>query len=266
MRAALLVRRNWRATVFLVLLAGLAGGIAHRCLDGRPPHRLGVRPLRRSLGRARSHPDVLPTGDDVRRQRDGRRVLQLRPRRRARGRPATTGGGGGGAGGMARADGRPPVRAGSDGGHGEPGRAGREHAERRRPAAAWSRVGGTTSSAPDEVVINELLANRARRHRRRRSRPDVLVRRRARRDRYRRPTGVPRAHGRTSGSSGVVRGVRDIAARESSVSALTDDSLLLAGPAVWDVTADAAGFQSVLVEAQRRRRRGHHGRHRARLR
>ena len=28
MRAALLVRRNWRATVFLVLLAGLAGGIA----------------------------------------------------------------------------------------------------------------------------------------------------------------------------------------------------------------------------------------------
>ena len=28
MRAALLVRRNWRATVFLVLLAGLAGGVA----------------------------------------------------------------------------------------------------------------------------------------------------------------------------------------------------------------------------------------------
>ena len=28
MRAALLVRRNWRATVFLVLLAGVVGGIA----------------------------------------------------------------------------------------------------------------------------------------------------------------------------------------------------------------------------------------------
>ena len=28
MRVALLVRRNWRATVFLALLAGLAGGVA----------------------------------------------------------------------------------------------------------------------------------------------------------------------------------------------------------------------------------------------
>ena len=65
---------------------------------------------------------------------------------------------------------------------------------------------------------------------------------------------------------GIVRGVRDIAARESSVSALTDDSLLLAGPALWDATSAAAGFQSLLVEAQRGRHCGHDGGDRARLR
>ena len=44
-------------------------------------------------------------------------------------------------------------------------------------------------------------------------------------------------------------GCANIAA-QLSISASTDDSLLLAGPALAEVTADAAGFQSVLVEAR----------------
>ena len=119
--------------------------------------------------------------------------------------------------------------------------------------------------APDEVVINEVLAERAGVT----VGDEVVLTFWSAEELGATGTGDrPMFHGPTADVRvvGVVRGVRDIAARESTVSALTDDSLLLAGPAIWDATSEAAGFQSVLVEAAGRRRRGHHGRDRARLR
>ena len=248
MRAALLVRRNWRATVFLVLLAGLAGGIA---IGAWSVGRRTAAAFDRFVDRS-DVPDLIltfcpPAMTSVDSETvvacysydpvdEFARVQQL-PEVEAAGRAAWRGLT------VARPSdpdqtvvtaslvARDPSMPSADG----------------RPLVVEGRWYDV--DAPDEVVINELLANRA----------GVAVGDEVVLTFWSAEElgdiGIgdrplfhgPQAHVRVVG---VVRGVRDIAARESSTSALTDDSLLLAGPAVWDVTRGAAGFQSVLVKAR----------------
>jgi ABC-type lipoprotein release transport system permease subunit len=247
MRAALLVRRSWRATVFLVLLAGLAGGVA---IGAWSVGRRTATAFDRFVDRS-DVPDLILTFcppemtavdsetivacysyDPV---DEFARVQQL-PEVEAAGRAAWRG--------LTVARGsepdqtvvtaslvaRDPSMPSADG----------------RPLVVEGRW--YDLDAPDEVVINEVLANRA----------DVTVGDEVvltfwsaeelgdigtgDRARFHGPAAEVRV-------VGIVRGVRDIAARESTVSALTDDSLLLGGPAVWDATRGAAGFQSVVVKA-----------------
>jgi putative ABC transport system permease protein len=247
MRAALLVRRNWRATIFLVLLAGLAGGVA---IGAWTVGRRTASAFDRFVDRS-DVPDLILTFcppemtsvdsetvvacysyDPVEEFALVRQLPEVEAAGRAAWRGLTVAR-------PAEPDqtvvtasliARDPSMSSADG----------------RPLVVEGRWYDV--DAPDEVVINEVLANRA----------GVTVGDKmvltfwsteelGDIDNGDRPVfHGPAAEVRVVG---VVRGVRDIAARESSVSALTDDSLLLGGPAVWDATRGAAGFQSVVVKA-----------------
>ncbi len=248
MRAVRLARRNWRSTAFLVLLAGLAGGVA-----------IGAWTVGRRTATAFDHfversdlpdltltfcpPDMTSVDDstiircwsyDPAAELD---VVRALPEVAAAGRGAWRGLT------VARPDelDRRVVTAGqvardpslpSPDGH---------------PLVVAGRW--YDADAADEVMINEFLAKRAGV-----SVDDELVLRFWSWDELG-ETGLvdrPQFHGPTATVRvvGIVRGVRDIAARESSSSALTDDSLLLAGPALWEKTSDAGEFRSVLVEAR----------------
>ena len=248
MRAALLVRRNWRATAFLVLLAGLAGGIAigawsvgrrtsaafDRFVDRShvpdliltfcPPEMTSVDS--ETVVKCYSYDPVdefarvqqLPEVDEAARAAwRGLTIARLSEPDQTVATASLVARDPG----MTSADGRPLVVEGR-----------------------WYDL-----DAPDEVVINELLAKRAGVV----VGDDVVLTFWSAEELGDVGTGDrtqfhgPQADVRVVG---IVRGVRDIAARESSTSALTDDSLLLAGPGVWDVTRAAAGFQSVVVKAQ----------------
>jgi putative ABC transport system permease protein len=247
MRAAFLVRRNWRATVFLVLLTGLAGGVA---IGAWAVGRRTASAFDRFVARS-DVPDLILTFcppeltsvdsetviacysyDPV----EELALIQQLPEVEAAGRAAWRGVT------VARPSApdqtvvsaslvaRDPTMSSADG----------------RPMVVTGRW--YDLDAPDEVVINELLANRA----------GVTVGDEVvlqfwsaeelgnvgsgDRTQFHGPAAEVRV-------VGIIRGVRDIAARESTVSALTDDSLLLAGPAVFDLTREAAGFQSVVVKA-----------------
>ena len=248
MRAALLVRRNWRATVFVVLLAGLAGGVAIGAWTvGRRTATAYDRFLDRSglpdLTITFCPPDMTSVDDETVARcyaydpADEFAAVQQLAEVEAAGRAAWRG-----------------VTVAHPS---EPGRtlitAGLFARDRSMPSADGRPlvVAGRwyDLDAPDEVVINEVLAKRA----------GVTVG-----DELvltfwsaeeRGATGAgdrPVFHGPTADVRvvGLVRGVRDIAARESSVNALTDDSVVLAGPAVSNATSEAAGFQALLVEAR----------------
>ena len=198
MRAALLVRRNWRATVFLVLLAGLAGGIAIGAWSVGRRTSIGVRPLLGTLGPARSHltfcpPDMTSVDDETivrcyaTTPLTSTRLVQQLPEVATAGRAAWRG--------LTVAHPSEPERTLMT--------ASLVAVIRSMPSAdgrplvvdgRWYDVDG-----PDEVVINEVLAKRAGV-----TVGDELVltfwsAEERGSTRHRRPTGVPRAHGRRSG-------------------------------------------------------------------
>ena len=247
MRAALLVRRNWRATVFLVLLAGLAGGVAIGAWTvGRRTATAYDRFFERSglpdLTVTFCPPDMTSVDDETIVRcyaydpADEYAAVQRLPEVEAVGRAAWRG--------LTVADPSEPERTLMT--------ASLVARDQSMPSAdgrplvidgRWYDV-----DAPDEVVINEVLAERAGVT----VGDELVLTFWSAEERGDTGTGDrPVFHGPTADVRvvGIVRGVRDIAARESSVSALTDDSLLLAGPAISDATSAAAGFQSLLVEA-----------------
>jgi putative ABC transport system permease protein len=249
MRAALLVRRNWRATTFLVLLAGLAGGVA---IGAWSIGRRTATAFDRFVDRSEV-PDLILTFcppemtsvdsetvvecfsyDPLEEFTRVRQLAEVEVAGRAAWRGLT----------IARQSepdqtvvtasliARDPSMSSADG----------------RPLVVEGRW--YDPDAPDEVVINEVLANRAGVT----VGDEVVLTFWSAEELGDVGTGDrrPAFHGPAAAVRivGVIRGVRDIAARESSVSALTDDSLLLGGPAVWDATPGAAGFQSVVVKAR----------------
>ncbi len=248
MRATLLTRRNWRATVLLVLLAGVAGGVAVGAWSvGRRTatafDRFVVRSDLPDLSITFCPPDMTSVDEEsifrcwAYDPVEELPVVERLPEVAAVGRtswrgltvatPAepdatvTTAGVFTHDERLPSADGRPLVLDGR-----------------------WYHV-----DAPDEVVINEVLADRAGVSAGDRLAltfwgPDELG-----------VTGTgdgTRFHGPTATVRvvGIFRGVRDIAARQGTTNALTDDSLLLGGPALSAATPDAQGFQSLLVEAR----------------
>jgi ABC-type lipoprotein release transport system permease subunit len=248
MRAARLARGHWRSTVFLILLAGVAAGVAmgawmvgrrtatafdrfvehsdlpHLSLTFCPPDMTSVDDSTivrcwsydpaDEFGVVRALPEVAASA------RGAWRGLTVAPVSEPN-RTVVTAGLFARDRGLPSADGRPLVVAGR-----------------------WYEP-----DAPDEVVINEFLAERA----------GVTVGDEVAltfwswdelgetgaddRPQFRGPTANVRV-------TGIVRGVRDIAAREASSSALTDDSMMLGGPALWEATREAGEFRSVLVAAR----------------
>jgi ABC-type lipoprotein release transport system permease subunit len=247
MRAAHLVRAGWRATIFLALLAGLTGGVALGAWSaGRRTATAFDRFVEQSnlsdLTLVFCPPEMTEVDDesifDCWRydQEPESEIVRELPEVEAAGRAAFRG--------LTVAQAYDPQETFM-----ASGLFSRDASLPRADGSPLMIEGRWyDTDAPDEIVVNEFLAERA----------DLAVG-----DRLAATfwswdelgSSVPDG-GTFSGPTtevevvGIVRGVRDIAARTEANTLLVDESYLLGGPGVWAVTADAGGFPGVLVNAR----------------
>jgi FtsX-like permease family len=247
MQAAHLVRRGWRATIFLALLAGMAGGVA---MTAWAAARQTATAFDRFVARA-DLPDLSltfcpPEMTSVDEEsifdcwsydpQEELEVIQALPEVDAAGRGAFRGL-------TATPTGDPDRTYMTAGLFSQDESLPRTEQAPIVVEGRWFDV-----DAPDEVVINESLAERSGF-----SVGDTFTATfwsLAELGRVVPDGGTfngPIAELRVVG---IVRGVRDIAARTESSNLLVDESYMLGGPGVWADTAGAAGFPGLLVAAR----------------
>jgi ABC-type lipoprotein release transport system permease subunit len=247
MRTAYLVRRGWWATVFLALVVGAAAGVAMATWSaGRSTESAFERFLDRvdspDLNLVFCPPEMTEVDEESilacwsYDQKAELEVIQRIPEVEAAGRGAFRG--------LTVAPAADPERTLMT--------AGLFAQDETLPvtdgtpllvSGRWYEV-----DSSDEVVINEFLADRA----------DLSVGDRMTATFWssdERGRVVPDG-GNLSGPTaelqvvGIVRGIRDMAARADETNLLVDQSYVLGGPGVWRATPDATGFPGVLVAAR----------------
>jgi ABC-type lipoprotein release transport system permease subunit len=247
MWAAHLVRRNWVATVFLALLAGLAGGVAMTAwAAGRETatafDRFVALAELPDLSLTFCPPEMTSVDEEsifdcwAYDQKDELEIIRRLPEVEAAGRGAFRG--------LTATPTSDPDRTFMTSGLFSQDES--LPMTERAPIVVEGRWFDV--AAADEVVINEFLADRSGL-----SVGDTFTATFWSLDELGRvvPDG-----GTFSGPTtelrvvGIVRGVRDIAARTESANLLIDESYVLGGPGVWEATPGAAGFPGLLVVAR----------------